>query len=716
MRLLRAHIENFKLLEDAEFTFSTDPKKPLTVIRAENGSGKTSLLYALGWGFFGEKGLPEEAKGLRLISSSSPSGVPVTVQVTIDFDDFSEERDLVKYRLTRTVTETPHPGSDKVSKGLEKVRLVELSDVGNKEVNQTLIERLLPRRLKDVFFTNGEDVQTFIAGVGVADQQQRHVLDAIRALLGLDALETAVGDIDAVVRKLRGQAAKSAGADVEVAQKAFDTAETELQMLRVNLEQTTSRLQVMREEKAKWDKELSAIRGIGDIDKLNADISGFETDIHRLENYRLNVLKGLRTANRSEDFSWAFAGPKLQQGLSALKELADDRVIPGLSIEILIDRLAIHECICGENLSESTSEGQRRREYIASLIQQHRDGSAATQQMTALWHTARNAEAGYEARAGEEKGFWDTRDQYLQELVDTKEDVAAKNSGLAAAKEARSKIDDSYVRELTERVTRVEAEISKRDRELGEITERIRKAEGVAQRHKAEVDEAIKAKGKQNSISVRRDVADDLQRLASSTLKILQQDYVQRVGSRTSDLFMRIVGSDPEFNATVFTGVRISKENFNIVVETHGGRRLDPSFEINGASQRALTLAFIWALTEVSGAVAPRIIDTPLGMVAGGVKHRMVDAITSPPVEAAPDFQVVLLLTRSEVRDVEGLLDERAGVSSTMSCSKDYPEDLRFPWGVDKPLVRTCSCNHRRSCRICARKYDEQHGVSFIDD
>ncbi len=517
-------------------------------------------------------------------------------------------------------------------------------------------------------------------------------------------------------KKLRGQAAKSAGADVEVAQKAFDTAEVELQTLRANLEQTTSRLQVMREEKAKWDKELSAIRGIGDIDKLNADIRGFETDIQRFENYRLNVLKGLRNANRSEDFSWAFAGPKLQQGLSALKDLADDRVIPGLSVEVLIDRLTIHECICGESLSESTSEGQHRRAHVASLIQQHRDGSAVTQQMTALWHTARNAEAGYEARAGQEKGFWNVRDELLQELVATRVDVSAKNSGLVAAKEARSKIDDSRVRELTERVSQVERKISIGDRELGEITEKIRKAEDTAKKRGTEVDEAIKTKGKQNSVSVRRDVADDLQRLASSTLKILQKDYVQRVGSRTSELFMKIVGSDPAFNATVFTGVRIAEDNFNIVVETHGGRRLDPSFEINGASQRALTLAFIWALTEISGAVAPRIIDTPLGMVAGGVKHRMVDAITSPPAEAAPNFQVVLLLTRSEVRDVEALLDERAGVSSTMSCSKDYPEDLRFPWGVDKPVVRTCACNHRRSCRVCARKYDEQHGVLFIDD
>ena len=47
----------------------------------------------------------------------------------------------------------------------------------------------------------------------------------------------------------------------------------------------------------------------------------------------------------------------------------------------------------------------------------------------------------------------------------------------------------------------------------------------------------------------------------------------------------------------------------------------------------------------------------------------------------------------------------------TMSCSKDFPEDLVYPWDVDHPLVRTCTCNHRVSCRVCARRYDEQHGV-----
>ena len=47
MRLLDVRVQNFKLLKDVSIEFSTEAAKPLTVIRAENGSGKTSMLYAL---------------------------------------------------------------------------------------------------------------------------------------------------------------------------------------------------------------------------------------------------------------------------------------------------------------------------------------------------------------------------------------------------------------------------------------------------------------------------------------------------------------------------------------------------------------------------------------------------------------------------------------------------------------------------------------------
>ena len=65
--------------------FSVDPNRPVTVIRAENGSGKTSMLTALQWGLFGDAGLDPSAKDVRLSPSDWPDGKPCEIRVQIDF-------------------------------------------------------------------------------------------------------------------------------------------------------------------------------------------------------------------------------------------------------------------------------------------------------------------------------------------------------------------------------------------------------------------------------------------------------------------------------------------------------------------------------------------------------------------------------------------------------------------------------------------------------
>ena len=173
-----------------------------------------------------------------------------------------------------------------------------------------------------------------------------------------------------------------------------------------------------------------------------------------------------------------------------------------------------------------------------------------------------------------------------------------------------------------------------------------------------------------------------------------------------NDLFLDIVGADPDSEAAVFTKITINNR-FDIVIHTQDGKTLDADYELNGASQRALTLSFIWALMQVAGREAPRIIDAPLGMTSGMVKQRTVEILTTPVENVDVPYQVVLLMTRSEIRDIEDLLDERAGVVSTLSCSKDHPRDLLNEWGEDAPTVRTCTCNYRQICSICERRNDD---------
>ena len=58
MKLLRAEFQNFRMLRDLRLEFSTESDRSLTVIRAANESGKTTILHGLQWALYGDSALP----------------------------------------------------------------------------------------------------------------------------------------------------------------------------------------------------------------------------------------------------------------------------------------------------------------------------------------------------------------------------------------------------------------------------------------------------------------------------------------------------------------------------------------------------------------------------------------------------------------------------------------------------------------------------------
>ena len=714
MRLISARIRNFKLLEDVEVDFSTDPKRPLTMIRAENGSGKTSFMYALSWGLFGQRGLPDEAQSLRLISSNTPSGDTVTVTVEIVFESFHEVSGATRYRLLRSTEETPRDAGDQVVKGPTRVTLERLEEHGNVAVDEAVLHTMMPPRLKDVFFTNGDDVQTFIAGGGRQDQSQTDVKELLRALLAIDKVEATVKDIDSVRRKYNQDEAKLGGGDLEAAHEQVRRAEGHRDSKKEALELLEAEASGIERDLDHYRDELDKISGIEKLDEYKCDLREAEAELSRCDKDDEKARKQLRLLLTSEFASWQIGRDEFNAGLAVLDELSDRRVIPGASVEVLRDRIDIGECICGESLDASEPGGRRRIEAIRKLIEEQTAVSTRQQRLSRTLHVARASRDSYAYREEPQQTLWDEHGQWTEAIREVRRRREAANARLARAREALGSVDDEKVRRLRESLRRAEEAQKRNLREQGIQTSELRVAEQALDQAASEYESAQKKAKQTSSVGIYARVARDLHHLASKTLESLREGYVQRIAQRTSDIFLSIVGSSAEFEASVFTGVRIDPKTFHVIVETRQGRQLNPYFEVNGASQRALTLAFIWAVTEISGTIAPRIIDTPLGMVAGEVKRRMFDFITTPVSDGQLEYQVVLLLTPSEIRDLEDLLDERTGVACTLSCNKDYPEDLRFDWGLPYPIVRVCGCSHRESCEICARKLDAERGVQFI--
>lgn len=711
MRLLSAHIRNFKLLEEVDLEFSSDPLRPLTVIRAENGSGKTSLLYALVWALYGVDGLPKQARELRLTSTACPTGTPVEVQIRVEFEHYDEASESrVRYRLIRSVSETPL-AEDKHDRGQEQFKLFRVTSRGDEEVqtgSQALVSRLVPERLAQVFFTNGDDVQQFISGRVASSQRQGAVHEAIRLLLGLEALEEARGDLANASKKFQKEVAEAGGGSLSEIEGRLEEARAKLETIEGELETATERRSRIYEALRKDERELSEIRGIGDLDEINERIERLKGDLANLEGAETGVLIDMRDLLASEKLSWSLMGDALGAGLGELETLADRNVIPGMSVEVLKDRLSLRRCICGESLNE----GSEHRSHVQALIAEQERMAPRRARQTETWHHARRSAAIQRDAAESESDFESLRLARLKSYRDTRTQIRGKSADLESEKARRRLIDEDTVRQLTERIDRNQGKHNDAQIQIGGLEGKRDAAQVSVNNWDSEYRTAEGQARVGRELRAKKDVTDDLVDLADGILKVMKTKWVSMVAERMNTLYLDIVGSDPELDVSVFKRVYIA-DDFDIVIEAGDGRTLDPDFELNGASQRALTLAFIWSLMEVSGREAPRIIDTPLGMTSGGVKRRIVDMISAPRGAEGADFQVILFMTRSEIRDLEDLLDERAGVTVTLSCSKDYPKDLVNDWGVSRPLVRRCDCSHRYVCEVCQRRYDSQHSLKL---
>ncbi len=710
MKLKRVEFSNFKLLDGVVIDFSTDAEHPLTVVRAENGSGKTSILWGLAWAFYGDAGLP--TKGARLSSTSRLAGSVTTVKVVVDFehdsDGFGETN---SYVLTRSVDETAGNG-DHVDHGPMRTQLTIRRAAGEEPVPgdpSAILERFVPVRLKDTFLTDGDRVQRFISGTVAARERQHNVHQAIKALLGLDGLETVEDDITKVANEFRKAMAANSGQDVRAAAEALEQCEERLTAERTRRLETETLRSKIEEVIAGTEKELAEITGHGDLERINSEIAAAKAanaaavrDAENLHNQIRNLFKS------SEDVSWAIAGEALEKGHAVLNQLRDQGVIPGSSIGVIKDRLEMGLCICGESLHD----GSAHREHVTALLTEQSKVSEQRERLSETYHRTRAGLEAYSSTCEDGLDLWTQRTALLERHTEILDRLKDSDRKVVEGEERRAAINEQDIERLTGRLATSRRHLTEHSETIGACDRAITDLEDQRAVYQVRYEKAQNAARSDATSRNRFDIADDLRRIVESTLSTLKTEHVGRVSTRMNEIFMEIVGGNPEAVGAVFRRVYLT-DAFDIVVEAvvsddSQSRTLDTDYEVNGASQRALTLAFIWALMEVADTIAPRVIDTPLGMTAGGVKRRMVEAITRPAGDLL-DYQVVLLLTRSEIRDIEDILDERAGAYVTLSCSKDFPTDLVRAWDVSEPTIRHCACTHRQFCEICERHRDADH-------
>lgn len=706
MQLKGAHVSNFKLLKDVAVDFSVDRARPLTVIRAENASGKTSLLTALQWGLYGEKAL--EDRTVPLSASYWPAGTPCNISAGLTFSHTAftivAGQQYVRtreYRLKRTVTEVVEGG--KPLRSNEQILLMELTDRGAEVVRtpEQLLEQILSADLRDVFFTNGDAALNFISPQLTRTDKRSQVRDAIKALLEIGVIEDAIHHVRRVQASKRKETG-SVGGEVARLAGQVEKLTNDLEMLEAKKKEIAAAVAELAVRHESADRALQEALQRGNYEELAKRLEDVKRRLSSARKMLGDLSREHQGLFNAEALSWSLMDGQLRAGAAVLDGLHDAGVIPKTAVPVLRDRLAIERCICGVSLAPGTPS----RKAVEDEITHQMDSDAVQQQLTRLYHQAQadvsERDAGHYS--------WDT---LLQRVVANRtawdrmlRDASAEEGSIRKQIEA---VDRADVDEKRQNRMALGSALSQKREQFLQVELNVEGTRSSLTKVREQYDEIRKRDDKLRRVNAQLTATQDVLLVLDGVMDELQGVYLNRVSSRMNELFRRMIAADAELPEGMksISGASITPE-FDILVYA-GTRTLNPDHELNGASQRALTFAFIWALTEVSDTVAPRIIDTPLGMMSGYVKRSVLDLISAPVTASEADRQVVLLLTRSEIAQVENLLDQRAGVVFTLTNTA--AGDLTCRQIGDYPAIVRCECNHRQYCPVCSRLDDITYGL-----
>jgi DNA sulfur modification protein DndD len=704
MKLLSARFRNFRLLRNLSIEFATGRDKPLTVIRAENETGKTTMLTALQWALYGDAALPNQGQDYRIhpIDWDARGGPQVSIDVEIEFEVTSpipgpsgksrEERN--RYRIIRSAME--HLAGTQWKRSASTVKLFRITSTGDTPLSdpEAIIADYLPPELREVFFTDGDRALSFIeAGLSTNTKRER-VQRAIRALLGLSVIEMAqrhvkdaAGEVNRKAKSMTSSETLKALADqIEATEQGVEKTEVELREAKQQFEVCDERLNDI-------DKKITAALQKGDQEALARELEACKKAIKGLDEQESHLDRAHGNLFKSANLARDLLRGSLERAMGIMDGLRDQGKIPNTTVPVLIDRLSLKLCICGETLDGASENGAKRREHIEHLIEMSKTEDEVQKLLTEFYFRSKNFVYD-ESR--ENQAWTEMYAEYFDQRSAVDRQREQEGIRMRSLEERISGLGKSDIVQLrdTQRLYRQQRDDA--NRRIGSAQNQISERNRLLEELRKKRDSLLKEEARGQLIAGQLSAVQDVAQVLEHSYTRIAQEELSKVSSAMNELFLRMIGADPE-QKSVIRKAEINDE-YDIIVYGAEGRRLNPDIDLNGASRRALTLAFILALTKVSEVEAPNIIDTPLGMMSGYVKREVLRTVVNE------SSQLVLFLTRAEIRDCEDIIGDHAGVIVTLTNPAHFPKMLANKPTSDSIQIVRCACDHRSECKVCERK------------
>jgi DNA sulfur modification protein DndD len=637
----RLELVNFRqFYGHQEVEFSTGDRN-VTVFHGANGSGKTTLLNAFTWLFYEKVSFNQDDKlaSERALAEAEPKDI-IEVRVTLDFED-----DDIRYQASRSYDVMKHHDSDLT--GFVKGRNLVVwytDETGNrkKKANpRETLANIIPERLQDVFFFDGETIDQLTQ---INNEEQ--VQEAIESVMGITELERAIRHLESAAKRFRKEAADKGSSELQ-------ELTLELQGLEDKVAEDSEKLAVVTESLDDIDQELTDID-----DELR--VLGAATELQERRDRitrELKETKDKQTQNL-EDISKQISEyghiPFAMDAIADLGEFLDDKHAAG-ELESAVDSTVIESllkdgrCICDRPVEADSP--------AADQLQQLLDRNEAT-----VVGTKGRILGTYLGDISEnEQAFYND----LTELIGTRkalrDDIQRYQGELSDIEFSLKKIDDDHIVDLEERRESLTKERNTKLTRKGQYQESISTTQPKIDRLNTTIKNEQRKSTRADLAAKRQETCEYLQAAFEKSYDIQKDQVREEINEWVNDTFQSIIAK--EFYAEV-------DETFRLHILKDVGDISAEEVDKSTGERQVASLAFIASLVQLAyerfseddpastyqGGIYPIVMDSPFGSLDPEYQQK-VSAILPNMSE-----QILVMVTDSQWSDaVQGELGEHAG-------------------------------------------------------
>lgn len=651
MKLHRLAATNFMpYRETATVDFPTDDHRNVMLVFGDNMRGKTSLMNALRWGFYG-RALGRHSRPILLPEIVNKDGARIDdwrVEVFLTFEANGHLYELRRTADRRPQVATPsRPEDFIVATHLARDGIVISGDQIEAEINQ-----FAPEQVSRFFLFDGELLQEYEELLIEGSEQGRQIKEAIEQVLGVPALTNGRAELGAILKTATKRQTQEIAhiAGLERSAEQIDRLTVRLESKETDLTGLQEKLAQNRADRAGLEDELEqaatvlALKATLDAAREAAETHGTTLTKKQAErrallavawqdmlDAKLEAKREILRERQRKATERLRTKLRLEGNIVSLKEMLDTRACPTCS-QPYPER---ERSALGAQLGKLEIE-------LSSIADGTGDLEAISAELAVL-----DKIRGNKAHV---------------RLVEIDRDIRAAEVGLQKAENDIERTEEKIAGHDTAELARKRVLLQEKLKEEGRLTEAIKATQRDVDKINEELAVARKsveglagARSRRSTLKV--GIAGTLEACFAASVERLRDSLRQRVEDIASSSFKEMTTQKS------YRGLEIN-DNYGLSILGSSGQPV--SIRSAGAEQ-VVALSLIDGLNQTGRAIGPVVMDTPFGRL--DPKHRDNVLRHLPTVTS----QFVLLVHGGEIRPETDLaaIKSRIGAAYTIQEISD---------------------------------------------